>query len=594
MLPPNLDAAHFPPLPTDVRTNTDSSTDRTPSKDSSAVRVLAELTVVSALFFASTIGLSAAKLIWFDEIISYRISGLPRVADVWTALAKDGPDVTPPLNFLLIRASFSLLGEGQIAARMPSIVGVWVMCLCVFAFMARRYRAEYCWAAVFLLLGCDVITYSIEARPYGAMLGFTGLALVAWQAATEGRAPVFSRMVLWTSMACAISSHYYAILVLIPFGLGEIARTALRRRVDWGLWAALFGSLAPLGFYLPIIRRSGVGSKSWSQSSSGPLWGMVFDAYRSFLDNATISFVALLVLGAIVLVFTRRPRLGPVRTSRARWAIVAGASAILSLTVGLFAVAAFLIMAMAARLFSRSEGPAVGRPGSLPPHDVVMLIGLVALPFFGMILARQATNAFEPRYVFPAIIGLSILTPAVVSAASGHRAWAGRILALACLFGLLTSQFVPGLRDAYRVVRGKSSSALTGQVYVDSFRRMYPVADRSDFVIAHIDDYLRLHFYADDDLRNRIFCVLGDDSVNQPDLPIKTGISNVPYNIMTVKDFLKDHRDFYLLNAITPPGNGRSELVFNKLIERGVRINLDQVQGRRNLYRCETRDINSP
>ena len=221
-----------------------------------------------------------------------------------------------------------------------------------------------------------------------------------------------------------------------------------------------------------------------------------------------------------------------------------------------------------------------------------MLIGLVVLPFFGMVLAQQVTNAFMSRYVFPTIIGLSILTSAVVSAAFSHRARAGRILALACLIGFLTSEFfVPGLREAIRIVRGKSSTVSTGKAYVDSFREMYPVADRADFVIAHIDDYLRLHFYADDALRGRIFCVLGDESVNQPDLPIKTGIYNVPYNIMTAKDFLKDHRDFYLLNAITPPGNSRSDLIYNRLIEYGVRINLDQVQGKRCLYHCEARDV---
>ena len=274
MFPTNLDAALVPPSPNDDRTDPRSSIGGTGYNKRDYIIEFILFAIVSALFFISTTGLSAAKLIWFDEIISFQISKLPKVVDIWTALAKNGPDVTPPLNFLLIRASFLLLGEGPIAARMPSAIGMWVMCVCVFAFMARRYRAEYCWAAVFLLLSCDVIMYSMEARPYGAMLGFIGLALVAWQAVTEGRSPIFLRLILWASMACAISCHYYAILVLIPFGLGEITRMGSRRRVDWGSWAALFGSLTPLGFYLPIIRRSGMGSATWSQGLGGLQWGI--------------------------------------------------------------------------------------------------------------------------------------------------------------------------------------------------------------------------------------------------------------------------------------------------------------------------------
>src|SRR5579872_3333965 len=99
------------------------------------VAVLAIATAL-ALYVAGT------KPLWTDEIQTLLIARSPTIGAVWQGLAT-GPQSDPPLFYVAARGSMSLFGDNPLAFRLPSVIGVVVMCLAVYVFVARRYPVAY-------------------------------------------------------------------------------------------------------------------------------------------------------------------------------------------------------------------------------------------------------------------------------------------------------------------------------------------------------------------------------------------------------------------------------------------------------------------
>ena len=122
--------------------------------------------------------------------------------------------------------------------------------------------------------------YATEARPYGLVLGFSGLALLCWQAATEKDRRLLSLAGLAASLAAAISCHYHAVFVLAALGFAEAVRSRTLRRLDLPLWAALSLGVAPLLAFFPLIRRAiGYSTTFWAKSR----WMSAPEFYYSLL-----------------------------------------------------------------------------------------------------------------------------------------------------------------------------------------------------------------------------------------------------------------------------------------------------------------------
>src|SRR5689334_7230154 len=124
------------------------------------------------------------KLFWFDELFSVTLARLPDVRALWSAL-EQGVDFNPPLFYLLTRWSELALGESHIGARLPEILAVGILCVCVFAFVARRSSVLGGIVAMLFPLTTTAYWYASEARPHALVLGCCGVALVSWQRAAE-------------------------------------------------------------------------------------------------------------------------------------------------------------------------------------------------------------------------------------------------------------------------------------------------------------------------------------------------------------------------------------------------------------------------
>jgi hypothetical protein len=331
--------------------------------------------VFSAVFCAICAMIAATKMLWFDELITYYPAKLATASET-IRFFWEGLDVHTPTTSLLLRADTALFGDSAVAIRIPVIAGYLVMCLCIFLFAARRVPATYAAAAMIFPAITPVFYYATEMRPYGLLLGLTGIAMVCWQRAPEGRFRALSILGLFLSLAAAISCHYYAVLLWIPFGFAELTRTWERRRPDIPVWLALALSPLIVLIFLPALHaaRSTYGGNFWSK----PHLGQVLDSYQDLLALVFAPIVVGVILWLLLARF-----MSPVRDGLER-------------------------PPLAERVLA----------GSLS------LLPLFALPF------SYLTGAYVSRYVLPTVAGMAVfLAFALCWSLKGDRL-AGLVLTL--------------------------------------------------------------------------------------------------------------------------------------------------------------------
>jgi hypothetical protein len=188
---------------------------------------------------------------WSDEIETIHIARMPSLDAMWTA-NRSGIDNNILLSHILVRISETVLGTSYFATRLPAIAGVWTMALCLFLFLSRRLPSPYGLIGMMLPMFTLAWQYALEARAYGPVLGFAGIAMVAWQRASESARTSVWLPLLTFGLAGALLCHPYAVLLAIPFAFGEIVRSAGRRRVDWKMWLA-FTAAAPVVLLYPAV-----------------------------------------------------------------------------------------------------------------------------------------------------------------------------------------------------------------------------------------------------------------------------------------------------------------------------------------------------
>lgn len=399
---------------------------------------------VSILYLATTGVLAHYKLFWNDELFTVYISRLP-VSDIWRFL-ETGVEQVPPTFHVLTRIVVGLFGEHHVALRVPSILGVGAMSLCLFAIVSRRTSTPYGVVAMVVPLVTQTYFYAYEARPYGLVLAFSAGSLLCWQSAADGRRRALSLAGLTATLAAALASHYYAILVFLPLAAGEIVRSARRRRLDPAIWLAFCLATTPLLAFLPLIQA---GRRHATTFWAPPQWQMMIVFYQNVLGPAAVPLLAIILILAFY--------------------------AIVRSSVPLERTA----VTMAAP----------------PLHEVIAALGYLAIPAIATVLAKVVTGALTDRYALPAVLGLALIVPWGAYHLLDGRATMGAVMAV-----LLCGWFV-AIVGFQSVIRLREEPLANEAVY--RFLRM-AAPGNEPIVIPSPHTFFKLTYYAPPDLSSRL------------------------------------------------------------------------------------------
>ena len=502
-------------------------------------RKFAVLTVFSITYLAITSALAWYKLLWNDELFTLYIARLPTYSDIWFLLAS-GVEQTPPTFHVLTRMFLKLGGVNPWALRLPEILGVGVMSLCLFVIVSRRSSAVYGLIAMVLPLVTHAFYYATEARPYGLVLGGAALSLLCWQSVADDHRRRCSLVGLSASLAAALASHYYAVLIFVPLAAGEVARTIVRRRLDPWVWLSFALATIPLWVFLPLIQS---GRRLSPMFWARPRWFALVSFYQNLLaltaSGAIFLFVGILLLLTI-------------------YAIV------------------------------RSSVAAEPRPRAvsrIPAYELVAALGYLAIPGLAVLLAKLATGAFTDRYAITAVLGLAMIIPWGAYVILDRRATMGIALAAA-----LFSWFVvkDGIEPAL-----KERQELAGLHGTFEFLRTAAPGD-IPLVIASPHLFFQLSHYAPPELTSR-FVYLVDTAAslrylktNTPELGMQEFRRWTPMLIQDYRSYVRAHPRFLLYGGLGPGDIGRWPWLLPHLVATRARLRLLAMDGAFPLFLVDT------
>lgn len=308
-------------------------------------------------------------MIWTDEFYVLESDSVSSALTLVRHQLVTPISLDPIVYNLLAHGAIDLFGVGAFAIRLPSLCGYLLMQVCLFYFV-RRIAGER--AALFAIAFPAVIgnfSYAMQARPYGVLLGWVGLAMVSWQTVTrrsEGQRRTGVLVVLALSIALAINTHYYGVLLLVPLWGAELFRSLERGKLDYAVLIALGAGTAGILAVMPFAR------------AVAPFQAHYFDTRQVEFHFITHTYP---------------------------WLIVGYADVSTRVQHGISALLALVLALLIWGYVALRKGTGV----KLPRAEGLLLGLLAALPVFGFLLARFVTKVVEGRYVLPAIFGITAL-----------------------------------------------------------------------------------------------------------------------------------------------------------------------------------------
>ncbi len=259
------------------------------------------LVLGATLFFVAwaTLGQSAQKLFWYDELITLRLADLPTLAQIFR-FYESGRDTTSFLPTMLVHLAQKLPGREEVVTRLPFMLAYLIACACVWLVLRRRYSAGYASGTVFLLAQGGTFLFASEIRAYAFVIMGLAIALASWESANQtdssDRLAAFG---VFLGLGCAVLFHVFAIFLFVPFAFAEWFHRQRTRRTRWGMWFALLLFPAMVAVVLPttVRARAIYGNTFWAKPTVGDLMG----TYTLFLVPIGRDFAEIAVLGGITL-----------------------------------------------------------------------------------------------------------------------------------------------------------------------------------------------------------------------------------------------------------------------------------------------------
>lgn len=453
------------------------------------------LCVLSLLYFIPTCIRAAHLKLWFDEIFTFHAATLlPSLGALWVALKQ--VDYSPPLGYILAFASESVFGKNEFGLRFPSIIGFWIMALCLYVFLRRRLPWTYATVGMLFTALTAAERYSYEARPPALVLAMAGIALVAWQTAAEGRKRAIALVSLSAALIAALCSHALAVTLAVPLVAGELTRTIQRKRVDWPVWAA-FAASTPALLVLWQLKTTGNPTAYWK--FGGSLAGHILTSYQQILRPA-FAPLALALLVALVL---RTQKTAPIPRS----------------------------------------------PG-LRPYELAALLGFALIPFVAVPISTMAGRYFL-RYSLNCTIGLAGLLAALLFwiGRKNHLAGATVLMVFGAAFAI--GQFLPEDRRPDAGLKSVNASE-----EIQPFLERMP--SDAPIVICRGTTFVELEHYSSPPLAARLYyltepsvsAAIDGDILFEVKEPLIAKYFDFRSHFEDYHSFIAKHKRFYVVEPI--------------------------------------------
>jgi hypothetical protein len=231
----------------------------------------------------------------------------------------------------------------------------------------------------------------------------------------------------------------------LPLALGEAIRTIDRRKPDFIIWACFTASLLPLLFVPQLILST---AKNVGAFWAPPHWSNLGGFYNHLLDKTGAPVVAVLVTAMTI------PR--------------------------------FLTLGRGEELQARK--------GDFSSDEIAAILGFIALPLFGLLLAEFVTKAFTDRYVLSAVLGISILFVQALHRLLGERVH----IAIGIALLLLAYLGLRELRDISNTADGRNDLERSVTLLRSSNEQDLPI------VIGDPHTFLLLSHYAPSDVKSHL------------------------------------------------------------------------------------------
>jgi hypothetical protein len=505
------------------------------------------MALFSIAYFASVVGRALAKPFWYDEVFTVYNSRLPSLATLMTALQSHG-DFSPPVLHLLTRAAAAVPGNELVTLRLPAMIGVWILCLCVYRLVARRLAGRFALAAVFMLMLTPVYDYAFEARGYGIALAVSGVALVCWQAAAEGWHRPLSLAGLAVCAALIPLTHYYYGLVILAIGLAELARAVQRRRPDWPMAAALACSSLGLPIILPQVAANLDGSViirihedllALLMTSTQGLFGGLIVPLSVMGSGWLLSFVV--PAGARSGRWIRPETVSTATTLAAGLAVMAFSTAPRWTFLGGLAIAGSLA---AFRWLPAPESSGSAARTALPEYEVVLYLALVVLVALS-VAATAWHGFFSIRYCLFAAIGAAGLMALLFSRLEPQ--WPAAGLTLAALLALFVMA---------RLSTGWENLRTPAMPAIDPLLAKGPPG--LPIAVANNFDFVQLQYRAPQGLRGQLVYLADPEAelryifANVADRALLEERRFAPLAVYDYRSFIDTHARFLVYEATEP------------------------------------------
>jgi hypothetical protein len=479
----------------------------------------------SIVYFAGTLGAVIHRKLWADEIVSRYISTLPTIGGIWAAL-RDAVDGNPPLYYLITRP-FLLIWDGDIAIRLPAVIGFWVAAICVFIFVRRNTSALAGAIATLLFAESGASYWASEGRPYGPALGLTGIALVLWQRCTLTSKQRLSGLLgLGLAMASLVSTHYYGLLVAIPLLAGELARTVVNKRLDWPLCSTIVaGSAAILG-WLPLIQglRHNIAANGASKDYfAQPTLGSLYNAYQGLAAPIIVPVLFCLCISYVIARHGRNE-------------------------------------------FESVETQPWG-------HEIAVASGLVFLPAIALAIALLVTHTLVTRYVLATALGIGILGGMLVHRTLG-RERAVMVVGFLVMFSSFSSLYLPSMFEK-------------DETYDAALASLGSTDPQTPIVVTEALEFLPLAHLSPEALRSRMFYLTDLETARGATDPTAENMMLLlkrfaPQTIVNLDQFISGHKNFLLYYTGTFPNSS-----LNAVLARKCKVALAKKDRGALLFSCD-------